>query len=133
MPAPEGDDQRPDVLAREDLVQARLLDVEDLAAQRQDRLEPAVAALLRRATGRVALDDVQLAPRRVALLAVGELAGQRHAVERALADDEVARLAGRLARAGGRQALLDDPAAVGGVLLEVLAEAVGDRRLDLRP
>ena len=70
----------------DDLVEARLLDVQDLAAQRQDRLEAAVAALLGRAAGRVALDDVELAPRRVALLAVGELAGQRQAVERALAD-----------------------------------------------
>ena len=61
---PEGDDQRPDVLAREDLVEARLLDVEQLAAQRQDRLEASVAALLGRAAGRVALDDVELAPGR---------------------------------------------------------------------
>ncbi len=127
----EGDDQRPDVLAREDLVEARLLDVEHLAEQRQDRLEAPVAALLGRAAGRVALDDVQLAPRRVALLAVGELAGQRHPLERALADDEVARLAGGLAGARGGQALLDDPAAVAGVLVEVLAEALGDGGLDL--
>ena len=98
----------------EDLVQAGLLDVEDLAPQRQDRLEAPVAALLGRAAGRVALDDVELAAGRVALLAVGELAGQRQPVERALADDEVAGLAGRLAGAGGGQALLDDPAAVAG-------------------
>ena len=131
MPGPERDDQRPDVLAREDLVEARLLDVEHLAAQRQDGLEAPVAALLGRAAGRVALDEVELAPGRVALLAVGQLAGQGHPVERALADDEVARLAGGLAGAGGGQALLDDPPAVGRVLVEVLAEAVGDGRLDL--
>ena len=86
---------------------------------------------LGRAAGRVALDEVELAARRVALLAVGQLAGQRHALERALADDEVAGLAGRLAGAGRGQALLDDPPAVGRVLVEVLAEAVGDGRLDL--
>ena len=34
------------ILAREDLVEARLLDVEDLPAQRQDRLEAAIAARL---------------------------------------------------------------------------------------
>ena len=127
-PGAEGDDQRPDVLAREDLVEARLLDVQDLAAQRQDRLEAPVAALLGGATGRVALDDVELAPRRVALLAVGELARQRQPVERALAEDEVARLAGGLAGARGREALLDDPPAVAGVLVEVLAERLGDAR-----
>ena len=98
-PGAERDDQRPDVLAGHDLVEAGLLDVQELAAQRQDRLEPPVAALLGRAAGRVALDDVELAARRIALLAVGELARQRQAVERALADHEVARLAGGLARA----------------------------------
>ena len=75
---------------------------------------------LRRAARRVALDDEDLAARRIALLAVGELAGQRHAVERALAEDEVARLARRLAGARRRQALVDDPPAVARVLLEVL-------------
>ena len=75
-PGPEGDDQRPDVLARDDLVEARLLDVQQLAAQRQDGLESAIAALLGRSTRRVALDDVELAAGRIALLAVGELAGQ---------------------------------------------------------
>ena len=43
----EGDDQRPDLLAAEHLVQAGLLDVEHLAEHGQDRLEPPVAALLR--------------------------------------------------------------------------------------
>ena len=65
------------------------------------------------------------------LLAVGQLAGKRQAVERALADDEVAGLPCGFARARRGQALLDDPAAVAGVLLEVLGEAVGDGRLDL--
>ena len=130
-PGAERDDQRPDVLARDDLVEPGLLDVQDLAAQRQDRLEPAIAALLGGAARRVALDDEQLAARRVALLAVGELAGQREPVQRALADDEVARLARRLAGPGRGEALLDDPAAVAGVLLEVLHEAVRDRGLDL--
>ena len=105
------DDQRPDLLAREHLVDARLLDVEHLAEHRQDRLEVAVAALLGGATGRVALDDEQLAARRVALLAVGQLAGQGAPLERALADDEVARLARGLARSCRRERLLDDPAA----------------------
>ena len=115
----------------EHLVQARLLDVEHLAEHGQDRLEAAVAALLGGAARRVALDDVQLAPLRVALLAVGELAGQRGALEGALADDQVAGLARRLAGACGGQRLLDDPAAVARVLVEVLAEALGDRGLDL--
>ena len=93
----------------EHLVQARLLDVQDLAAQRQDRLEAAVAALLGRAAGRVALDDVELGSRRVALASSRPAcrAGV-NAVERALALHQFAGLAGGLAGAGGGQALLDD-------------------------
>ena len=56
-------------------VEARTLDVKDLAAQRQDRLELAVAALLGGASRGIAFDKIQLTERRVALLAVGELAG----------------------------------------------------------
>ncbi len=98
---------------------------------RQDGLEAAVAALLGRATGRVALDDVELAALRVALLAVGQLARQGGPFEGALADDQVARLAGGLAGARGGQRLLDDAAPVARVLVEVLAEALRDRGLDL--
>ena len=61
MPAPRAVMMRPDFFVAQHLVFARLLDVEDLAAQRQDRLETAVAPLLGRATGRVALHQVQLA------------------------------------------------------------------------
>ena len=100
MPAAQGDDQRLDVLGAQDLVEARLLDVEQLPPQREDRLEATVAALLGRAAGRVALDDVDLALRGVAFLAVGELARERQPVERTLADHEVACLARRVAGAG---------------------------------
>ena len=46
-PGPQGDDQRSDVLAGDDLVEPCLLDVEQLSAQRQDRLEATIATLLR--------------------------------------------------------------------------------------
>ena len=114
----------------EHLVEARLLDVQDLALDRQDRLEAPIAALLGRPAGRIALDDVDLALRRIALLAVGELAGQRAAVERALAAHEIARLARRLARAGGVDCLPDDLLGDGRVLFEERAEPVVDDRLD---
>ena len=104
----ERGDQRADLLAAQHLVEARALDVEDLAAQRQHRLEFAVAALLGGAAGRVALDDEEFGLGRIALLAVGELAGQRGDVERALAAGQFARLARRLARGGGFHHLADD-------------------------
>ena len=49
--AAERRDQRRDLDRGKELVEARALDVQDLALERQDRLELAVAALLRRAAG----------------------------------------------------------------------------------
>ena len=116
--AAERRDHRLDLVAAEHLVEARLLDVEDLALDRQDRLEAPVAPLLGRAAGRLAFDDVDLAQRGIALLAVGELARQRAAVERALAAHEIARLARRFARARRIDRLGDDPLRDRRVLLE---------------
>ena len=86
-------DQRLDLGVGQDLVDAALLDVQDLPAQRQDRLRVAVAGAHGRAAGRVALDDEQLRERRVLDRAVGELAGQGRVLERRLASGQVARLA----------------------------------------
>src|SRR3954449_6617793 len=108
----------------------RALDVEDLPAQRQHRLRVAVAALLGRAAGGVALDDEDLAQGRVLHGAVGELAGQPRVLEGALAPREVARLARGRARLRSRDRLADDLARVGGVLLEELGELLVDDRRD---
>ena len=130
MPQPSAVIMRLDLVAAEHLVEARLLDVQDLALERQDRLEAAIASLLGRSAGRLALDDVELAQRRIAFLAVGQLAGQRAAVERALAAHQVARLARRLAGARRVDGLADDPLGDRRVLFEVRAELVVDDRLD---
>jgi hypothetical protein len=66
--------------------------VEDLAAQRQDRLELLVPRLLGRTTGGVTLDQEQLGTHRVLPGAVGQLAGQRRALGDALALDLLAGL-----------------------------------------
>ena len=130
MPRAERRDHRLDFVAAQHLVEAGFLDVEDLALDRQDRLEAAIAPLLRRAACRLTLDDVDLAQRRIAFLAVGELAGQRAAVERALAADEIAGLARGLARARRVDGLQDDPLRDVRVLLEERAELVVDDRFD---
>src|ERR687893_3074686 len=105
----------------EDLVHVGLLDVEDFAAQGQYRLEVPVTALLGRAARRVALDDVQLAPRRVLGRTVGELAGQRRALQIPLAD-RVAHLPRRLARPRGLQGLVDDRPRLARPLLQELGQ-----------
>ena len=122
--------KRADLGRAQHLVEARALDIEDLALQRQDRLKAPVAALLGRAAGAVALDDEELALGRVALLAVGELARQIGDVERPLAPGQVARLARRLARRRRLDDLGDDLPGVGRVLLEPLRQPVGDDALD---
>jgi hypothetical protein len=94
----------------EHLVVAGLFDVEDLALERQDGLEAAIAALLGGAAGALALDQVELAAVGIALAAVGQLAGQSAAIERAFAAGEVAGLAGRFAGAGRFNGLVDDAA-----------------------
>ncbi len=91
----------------EHLVQTSFLDVDDLTAQRQDRLVVTVTALLGRATCRVALDDEEFGVFRVAARTVGQLAGKSATGEGGLANS-FAGLAGRFAGAGGGEALLDD-------------------------
>ena len=59
-PCAERNDQRANVVAPQDLVDARLLNIEQLAAQWEDCLEAAIASLLCRSTGRLALHDVEL-------------------------------------------------------------------------
>src|SRR3546814_16605661 len=61
--------------------------VEDLAAQRQDRLEVLVAGLARAAAGRIAFDQEQPGSRQVLAAAVRKLAGQGGALGALLAGD----------------------------------------------
>src|ERR1043166_6834768 len=60
-------------------------DIEDLAAQRQDRLRVAVARLFRRAAGAVALDEKDFGALRAVARAIGELAREAQFASRALA------------------------------------------------
>ena len=119
---------------RDQLVEARPLDVQDLALERQDRLELAVAALLRRAAGRIALDQIELAYGRVAS------PGSRRAcraspkpIEHALAPRHLARLARRLARARRVDDLDGDGARVAAAARGGTHQLLGHDLLDHRP
>ncbi len=129
-PAAERRDHRPDFIAAEHLVEARLLNVQDFPFDRQDRLETAIAPLLGGAAGGLTLDDVELAVRRIAFLAIGELAGQAAAIERPFAPHELAGLARRLARACRIHGLADDAACDARVFFEKRPQLVVDDRLD---
>ena len=101
--------------------------VQDLAAQRQDRLEVLVARLLGAAAGRVAFDQEQLGARQVLADAVGQLAGQGRALGDLLADDL---LLGLQPRRGALDGQLRDLLADLGVLVEPQAEGVVRGALD---
>ena len=124
---------RPDFAAAEHPVEPRTLDIQDLAAQWQDRLELAVAALLGTAAGAVTFDQKQLGLRRIALLAVRQLAGQACNIERTLAACQVARLFGGFASGGGIDDLRHDGARMGRIFLQPDGEAIGDQRFQRLP
>src|SRR5579862_3503068 len=125
----DGRYHRLDFRVLQDAVQPRFLDVDELAADGEDGLVTAVAALLGGAAGGVALDDVKLGQVRVALGAIGQLAGEAAAGQRALADG-LAGAARGFAGAGGEQAFVDDLLRDGRVLVEECHEPFVDDGVD---
>src|SRR5439155_9047070 len=128
-------DQCPNFLVSQHLVEARFLNIEDLAPQRQNSLVPPIAALLRRPAGGIALDQEQFAALRITFLTVCKFAGESAGVERAFAPGEFARLACRLAGTRRVNRLGADFAPDRGILLEVLHQLLvneaSHRRLDV--
>ena len=126
----ERGDQEPDFLVGQHLVVARLLRVDDLAAERQHRLRPSGRAPAWRSRPRSR-------PRRGRSRGAADRAPSNR---RACAESpsssrpplrvELARLARRLARLGRPHALVGDLPRGGRVLLERLGEAVVDDLLD---
>ena len=126
-------DQRADLLARQHPVEARALDVQDLALQRQHRLVVAGATLLGGASGAVALDEEKLGLGRVLLLAIGELAGERGHVHRRLAPRQFTGFPRGLTRQRGLDDLADNHPRLDGVFLEPFAEFLVHQPLDGGP
>ena len=89
----------------EHLVDALFLGVQRLAAQGQDGLKTAVAALLGAAAGAVALYDEQLVQLRLAAGAAGQLAHQRGGLQRVLGAGHVPGLPGGFPDMGGADGL----------------------------
>ncbi len=126
----ERHDQGADFVAGEHLVEPGFFHVEDFALERENGLILAVASLLGRTAGRISLDDVELAQRRIFLGTVGQLAGQRASVERALAANEFLGLAGGFTRPGRIDGFADDLSGDRRILFEIGAERLVDRCFD---
>ena len=132
----DGGDQAGDLLVLEQLLEAGLLDVEHLAAQRQDGLDRCGRGRSRPSRRPSRLRRGTARSRRGRGGAVHELAGQAAAAEDLLA--VVERVAGLLRRdpgLGGEQHLLADPLRLLRVLLQVLGQDfvddAGDDAVDL--
>ena len=129
MPQPSACDEVGELLVLRELVLAGRRDVEDFAAQRQDRLGGAVARLFGGAAGRVALDDEDLRAFGGAVGAVGELAGQPQFAHRAFARD-VFFLAAADALLGALGDEIEQLVGLQRVAGEPMVERVLDRLLD---
>ena len=122
-------DHRADLGIGENFVKTCLLNVQDLAAQRQDGLETAVAALLGRTACRITLDDVDLSLFRILDRTVGKLARQAADLKCILAARKLARLACCLTRTGSHDGLLDNLLRDRRILLEILRKPLRHDRV----
>ncbi len=131
----QGRDNRLDFSVLQNPVDAGLFDVDDLAAQRQDRLEHRVATTLGRAAGRVALHHIQFRFRRVCRTAVGQLARQPADIGGAFAAHQFACLARGDACLRRRNRLIHNRFSICGVrvepVLQLLVAYLLHKRLDL--
>ena len=125
----DGGDEGADLLVLEDLVEAGLLHVDELAADGEDGLELPVAALLGGAACGVTLDDVEFGVGGVAVGAIGELAGEAAAGEGGLADG-LAGLACGLAGTSGVEGLVEDALRDVRVVVEVVHQGLVGRGAD---
>src|SRR5579883_1125040 len=128
-PAAERLDEVGDLLVLAELVGGGRRDVEDLAAQGEDRLRVAVARLLRRAAGAVALDEEDLGADGARLAAIRELAGQAQLARRALAV-ELLLLAAALTLLGALDHGVEKRVARFRIAREPMVEMILERALD---
>ncbi|KAF1027129.1 MAG: hypothetical protein GAK37_02513 [Pseudomonas sp.] len=115
-------DQRSDFLRRNHLVETSLLDVEDLALQRQDGLGATVTTLLGGPASRVTFHQVQLGEGRVFFLAVRQFARQAGDIQRTLAAGHFTSLARRFTGTGSVDHLADHQLG----LVRVFQQEVGE-------
>ncbi len=124
-------DDRANLFVPEHFVVARLFDIQDFSFERQDGLVAPVAPLFGRASGRFALNNEYLAAGGVALLAIGELAGQPARIHRGFSPRQLARLARRFTRARRLNALADNAPRHGRMLVKVFAQLLIHKLLDV--
>ena len=129
-PATHRGDQRAHLDRGQHLVETGLLDVQNLALQREDRLGTSISALFRGATGGITLDQVEFRERRILFLTVGQFARQSGHIEHAFATRHFSRLARRFARARGLDHLPGDRLGLCRILCKEIVQVLDQKRLD---
>src|SRR5690606_26816434 len=117
----------PDLVIPQNSVKTRPLNVQDLTAQRQNRLRPPVTARFRGTAGRVTLDDEDFGFARVPFLTIGQLAGQVGNIHDPLAARHLPRLTRGFAGAARIDDLGDDNLRVLRVFLQPRAQRLVNR------
>src|SRR6266571_986013 len=123
-------DERSDLLILQHLIESGFLDVKDLPTKREDGLELAATARLRRTAGGWPFHDEQLRLRRVAFLAVCQFSRKIEAFEEALSSRQLSRLPRRLAGLGREDRLADADLSDLGSLQEEISELLIHDGLD---
>ena len=118
-------DERQNFIAGEQLFVTRFFHVQNLATQRQDGLKFTVTSLFGRTTRRVALHNVDFTQCRVFFLAIGQLAGQAHAIEHTFATRHFASLARCLTGTRSLDNLAANDLGVVGALLQIIGQCFG--------
>ena len=113
----------------ENLVQASLFHVEQLSTQGQNGLREAISPLLRRATRRIALHDIEFALGGILLCTVSKFAGQATPGESSFANG-FAGLAGSLASPGCVHHLINNDASLIRIRLEMVFHLLSHDLLD---
>ncbi len=126
----EGGDERADFLRTDHLVETRLLDVEDLALERQDRLGAAITPLLGGTARRVPFHQKQFGQGRVFFLTIRQFAGQASNVQSPFAAGHFTRLAGGFAGAGSFDHLACHQFGLAGVFQQEFGQFVVHGRFD---
>ena len=119
-----------DLSGAQHLVETGLLHIQNLAFERQNGLEFSIAALLSRATCRVSLHQIQLAQRRITLLAVRQFPGKAGDIERAFAAGHFSRLARRLSGSRSIDHFSDHQLGIDGVFNQEVTEELVHRLLN---
>ena len=126
----QGGDHRLELVVAVDLVRPGLLHIEHLTPERQNGLETGIPPLLGGAPCGVALHDINFRQRRVALIAVGQLAGEGGALQGVLSADALPGLAGGLPGPVGHQRLFQNGLSHAGVLVQELLQLVAHYGVD---